>query len=632
MSHLPFPFPFPFSRAACGPRGVLLLALLAIVLCPAASARAENVGGVDVIVQPLPNRDTTSGDDRGVIHGYVECRVQLKNPSATDHVVELAYPARRGGGGYDGSMATSRTVRVLGGQEATVSLFEPPSGSGSGNGAMRVRVDGGEPREIPVGSLRGWGRNYPPAPPFAVLVSRGVPQDFRDRAGAAPPMPGSGGPTGFSGPTPPESLGPACLRSDVPVNQWSPNWLGYSCYDAVLLTGQEVDQMPAPVQAALRRYVECGGTLVVHGQKVPDVFSRDGRADGTGGYQVGLGRVVASSNGGEPTWEAAYRRLTEGPAAYLPADTPRDVYAMLVAEATVPVRGLFLLVVVFAVGIGPVNVWLLSKFRKRIWLWWNVPAISLLTCGAVFCYALFSEGWTSRAKIASLTLLDQRSHRATTMGYVSLYCPLTPGDGLHFAADTDVALLTRDNSYSRYNSRYPPGYRQPEGGPRSVDWTGDQHLTAGWVSSRVPAYFQIRKNEDRRERLSVVQKADGSVTVVNALGADVQRVVLADASGRLFEGRDIAAGAEARLSVATASWKLSAGPQAELRRMITGREWLGSFHAWGNAENLGPLLAPGCYVALLAESPFIESPLAGVDRQDTAAIVCGICEGNGDVR
>ena len=74
-----------------------------------------------------------------------------------------------------------------------------------------------------------------------------------------------------------------------------------------------------------------------------------------------------------------------------------------------PVKGLFVLVLLFTIGIGPVNIWVLSRYRKRIWLWWNVPAVSLLTCLAVFCYALLAEGWTPRGKIASLTVLDERA-------------------------------------------------------------------------------------------------------------------------------------------------------------------------------------------------------------------------------
>jgi len=608
------------------------------MLVPAVAARAEKIGDIDVLVQPLPNTDVRSGREDGVSHGYVEYRVQLKNSSAKDCKVELVYPASRD---YSRSgVVASRTVQVLAGQEASVSLFQPPSSDAWGS--MSVRVEGvKEARQISVGSLRresgGYGYDYGPGPRSAVLLSRGVPQDFRDRAGrpGEKPAPEAPGPPGYGpsgyGPEEYGPRGPALLRSEVPVSQWSPNWLGYSCYDAILLTQREAEEMPAPAQAAVRRYLECGGELLVHGRKVPDVFSRGGLADGQGGYHVGLGRAAATSDEGEPGWDRAYRRLTAAsPETYRPREKPNDQHGLLVGEAKVPVRGLFFLVLLFAVAIGPVNVWLLSKHRKRIWLWWNVPAISLLTCLAVFLYAMFSEGWTSRGRIASLTLLDERCHRATTIGYVSLYCPLTPG-GVHFGADSDVALLSHERPYSGYSSPYSR-YREPEGGPRQVDWTSDQHLVSGWVTARVPAYFQVRKNEDRRERLSVGKKADGSVTVVNALGADVRRLYVADGSGRVFEGRDIPAGAERTLSAATGGWKLSAGAQAELRQLLTRGEWLSAFRNWNSGTNLGPILSAGGYVAFLDKSPFIESPVAGASCEHTVAIVCGISEGPGDGR
>ena len=258
---------------------------------------------------------------------------------------------------------------------------------------------------------------------------------------------------------------------------------------------------------------------------------------------------------------------------------------------------------------------------------------------------MFSEGWTSRSKIASLTLLDERSHRATTFGYVSLYCPLTPGRGLHFGADTDVALMSRQQSYSGYapsKGRYasPPGrYSAPgrysgesEGGPRSVDWTNDQHLTSGWVTARVPAYFQIRKNEDRRERLSVTKKADGSLRRGQCPGGGHPARAAGRCVGTRFRGPGHRGRRRAALSPSSTSWKLSAGPQAELRQLLTGADWLGRFQSWKSAAILGPILSPGCYVAFLAESPFVESPLAGASRQDTVAIVCGICEGRDDGR
>ena len=190
-----------------------------------------------------------------------------------------------------------------------------------------------------------------------------------------------------------------------------------------------------------------------------------------------------------------------------------------------------MLVLLFGICIGPANLWLLSRYKRRIWLWWNVPAISLLTCMLVFGYSIASEGWTPRGKTAGLTVLDERAHRATTVGYVSFYSPLTPSSGPRFHADTEVTLLATEIDPWR-------GYRA--GGSESirfVDWTADQHLLSGWVNARVPTYFQIRKNEDRRERLTVEKNADGTLKIVNALGADIRRLCLADSSGADFRGR-----------------------------------------------------------------------------------------------
>ena len=109
--------------------------------------------------------------------------------------------------------------------------------------------------------------------------------------------------------------------------------------------------------------------------------------------------------------------------------------------------------------------------------------------------------------------------------------------------DTDVTLL--ENNLDPYRRFRPRG---AYGSLRVVDWTPDQHLASGWVNARVPAYFQLRKNEDRRERLAVEKQKDGSLRIVNALGADIRRLYWADARGG-FRGRDIP-GAERTLTPA----------------------------------------------------------------------------------
>ncbi len=602
------------------------------LLLPVSAAAQERVGDVEFSAIPVPSLDArTSG---GVSHGYVEYRVRLRNLGTAERTVRLSYPRRRGQ--MDDGVVTTRTVRVAGGQEAVVSLYQPPAPPTDER--LEVRVDGvARSGEMRMPNLRTYGRSYyhmGEPTQAAVLLSRSVPRDFpteaflkrRDKARMS-----ASGPevedapfeepewhTGPSGPylstqTPEELL--ALLRSEVPVSQWSPNWLGYSCYDAIVCSEREAEEMPPAVALALRRYVECGGTLLIHGHKVPAAFSENAVPDGKGGHYAGMGHVAVT---GADDWDAAYGKLVDSRLhVYLPADRPGNLLDMLVAEATVPVRGLFLLVLMFGVVIGPVNLWLLSRCRRRIWLWWNVPAISLATCLLVFGYSVASEGWTGRGRTATLTLLDQRCRRATTIGYVSYYNPLAPG-GLHFDAQTDAALLDEDLGYRHYRS-----YRQQSTGLRFVDWTHGQHLASGWMKARVPAYFQVRKNEDRRERLTVEPQADGSVRVLNALGADIERLYVADASGRVFEGRSIRAGAEQTLSVVAGATPGEDNP-TRMRSIFTQSNWLGRFHEMQRTPEPRALLAPGCYIAYLDRSPFIESPLAGVEPEHTAAIVYGV--------
>jgi hypothetical protein len=605
---------------------------MAMVLQLAASA-AERIGDIEVNVQPLPSKDNRSGRAYGTSHGYVEYRVQLKNSSTKDHVVYLSYPGTRGTTVSSGAMV-SRTVNVAASQEVSVSLYQPPMSVV--REAIEVRVEGvSDEKLIPVASLYEWVYTGGPNR-IAVLLSRNVPQDFHDSAvsktetKAATPAP-------TFGPSPPEVVSEmpateddrfAFLRSELPVGQWSANWLGYSCYDVIVMSGREAEEMPPQVQLAVRRFLECGGTLLIHGQDVPAAFSQGGQSDGNGGYRIGMGLAVAGFDGGKEDWAATHAKLAKMQIhVYRPAQKPFDANHMLIAEATVPVRGLFVLVLLFGLGIGPANLWLLSRYKRRIWLWWNVPAISLLTCLVVFGYSLASEGLIGHGKIASMTLLDERCHRAATFGYVSYYCPLTPSAGPRFGVDSDVALLDTEINPMRLYMR-----RESGDSLRLVDWTSDQRLTSGWVSARVPAYFQFRKNEDRRERLSVEKKADGSLKIVNALGADIRRLYLADQSGRVFEGQDIPAGAERTLTASAAGGLAGETAQTFARNVFTSADWLGGFHKSMESKVPAEMLSPGCYIAYLQKSPFVESPLPGVRSEDTAAIVFGISKGPDDGR
>jgi hypothetical protein len=127
-------------------------------------------------------------------------------------------------------------------------------------------------------------------------------------------------------------------------------------------------------------------------------------------------------------------------------------------------------------------------------------------------------------------------------------------------------------------------------------------LESGWVAARVPAFFKVRKNEARRERLNIRQTSDGA-ELVNGLGADIVQVWWADTSGKVYSAENIAAGAQASLQAT--DLKASASP-GRLREAYNG-DWLKEFKTF--VDKPEEVLMPNSYLAVLNGAPFVESGL-----------------------
>ena len=383
-------------------------------------------------MQPLPSHENSAGGPyypvNGNIHGYVEFRVQLKNFSAKEQVAHLRYPGDERYGRIDRGVVVSRTVRIAGGQEVSVSLYQPPVEAA--NGSMEVRVEGVQDGGlVSVPGLYDSARfstPYNPNPPSpAVLLSRSVPQDFRDRGstkGATKSRATSRRSHLHS--VPPEPL--QLLRSELPVSQWSGNWLGYSCYDVILVTQKEVEQMPAQVQSAIRRYIECGGTLLVHGQQVPVAFSQGAvRNGGKGEYWSGFGRAVASRAASATDWGyTTYQMLASLPVhVYQPMQKPEDRLNLLVKRRRC--------------RCGDCSSWyfrcLASASARSTFAALQIQAADLAlverahdfvaTCLARLPMRRFQKGGAATEKSPVSRFSTRVLYRATTIGYLSYYCP-----------------------------------------------------------------------------------------------------------------------------------------------------------------------------------------------------------------
>ncbi len=573
----------------------------------AGGAKSYLKGEIIISADAMPSR---SGYENSC-HGYAEYRVSITNRGTKSHHVRLVLPGNSHGRGGHVIGELSQSVLVGPGTTKTVPVLQPPLELDGSD--IRVSIDGKGQRDRVSCDNAGHGGGGGYSRTVDVLVSRDVSPTLRTKVQG----------------TPIHGNNVGVYRSETRVPQWSGNWLAYSRYDGLIVTGKEMQQIPPRAMAAITRYVECGGNLLVTGGSgfEPAPWQRH-RLDVSGGamYFMGFGQCFVLSDSGSritgPQWDQVKQMWQQ---SHQPFREGRDIEEAnslfpVIEDLEVPVQGLFLLILLFAIGIGPVNLIVLAKFRKRIWMLWTVPAISLVTCAAVFGYATFAEGWRGHRRTETLTILDQTTHRATTIGWTAFYSPLTPGGGLRFGYETEL------------NPQLYAGWRGGRGSSRTVDWTNGQHLASGWVSARVPAHFMVRRSQTRRERI-VVRRSGTGLVAVNGLGADIEKLYVADGDGKVYLAQNVIKGAEASLAPMPGAKRVkgpttgSAGgiAQAGTLRSAYATNWTGNVDAFIHSPT--KYLRPGTYIALLDGTPFIAEGLEGAKARKCRSVVYGIMGG-----
>jgi hypothetical protein len=413
-----------------------------------------------------------------------------------------------------------------------------------------------------------------------------------------------------------------CLRAESALADWSDNWLAYTPFDVVVLGAGDLAAMPAPVAEAIGDYLQAGGNVVIAGaNSLPAAWNPIAATvreePGLITAEAGFGHVFALADANPsdldfPATRAVHEAVlsTANYWSALPYDSGAANAALPVVQSIkIPVRGITVVMLAFIILVGPVNFFLLARKNKRIWMLWTIPAISLVTTLLIFAYSLLREGITPNTRIAGLTLLDQAGHHAVTYGAIGFYCPLTPSDGLRFDNETEATPLVPINPY--------------QGSSREVDWTQTQHFQRGWVTSRVPAHFHVRKSEVRRERLAW-QKVNGGWQVINGLGAPIKSLWLADPDMNYYHAENLPAGQPATLApVKETPSIMRQGPGALFRdRGYTAA-------SAGDGDAALAYLQPGTYIAELDGNPFIENALgaaASPKRTQSAAVVYGILD------
>ncbi len=587
-----------FSGSSSGKPLRLLAVFLFLLLVPGL-AMAVDYGMISVNADPNPPGENT--------HGYNEYRVVVANRSQDTSRKVLLELSQDYSGGGESIQEISRTVSIGPSTEVMVSLFHPAIPFGASG--IRVTIDGYEQEErVPLRVVNPKSY-YRERIPF-VLLSREFKQPDLE--------------TMFDSKS--KSYDPDTLRfttATLPTNQWSSNWHHYTRYDGIILTKQEFVLTPAPIQMAMWRYVEAGGSLLIEGRTtIPDPWTSFHTTESDIlTYHVGFGRCLFLKESGleaSTTYQRDFikRVWTETFTPWGQMNSQEEINRRFPVseDSGIPFRSLYLLTFLFALLIGPVNLIVLTIKRRKIWIFWTVPLIAFFASAAIFGYASWAEGWGVLFRTVGFTILDEYSRRATTISLIGCYSPYTSSDGFHFSPETNVTFV---NDFDRYNRSSRNLY---------IDWTQDQHFREGWISARVPIHLHLRKSETRRERLSVRKNPDGTLTAVNGLGARITRLLYRDTSGKWFSGNGVKAGGEMALRPDSRS----SGSQLRAQCLVDVYQSEWSSRIPDLMKYPEHYMFPGTYLAEFEDSPFLEDALKVDAQKKQYWVVLGITKGTSD--
>ncbi len=204
-----------------------------------------------------------------------------------------------------------------------------------------------------------------------------------------------------------------------------------------------------------------------------------------------------------------------------------------------PVNSFLVLISLFVIVIGPLNYFYLRRRGRLYLLLVTVPVGALLITGGLLVYALVTDGLSVRARIRSISEIDQRSGHSVSYSRQTYYAGYSPSSGLVFPAD--AAAIPIDFRPQFYRSR-----------GRRTRWGRHQRLSGGSFPSRTTVQYLVVESRPLQGRLEFGERdSDGTLPVVNHLGIEIDRLIVCDADDSIYKAELIGDGRSATLTQAS---------------------------------------------------------------------------------
>ena len=379
------------------------------------------------------------------------------------------------------------------------------------------------------------------------------------------------------------------LRRDAA--DWPRDFRAYLPFDAVCMTKEVADALPAETRAALRAFEILGGAVITFadGKSVPP--NLQSTAEAAQRRRIGDLIVLKYYYSGTPD-----SHFTENHAC-----VPINVGKSL------PVGLLVFLLLLVAFIVMPGIVFVCAKRNRRLLILAALPGTAFALTLVVAAIALIAYGTTPTVRIQSVTILDPESRLAVTRGQFALFAPGNVTEEMSIPSDVSFRLRGRGNE--RFTASFGESCR----------------LSGDWVKPLTATFFDFERAERRSERLDVRPAQDGDLVFANLLGVPVTGGTARFGNSR-YKVPALAPGEQATVKGEPLPDKAAANaplPHETLFEKGTsyGRNWKDITEL---IEKDKLLLPDRTYVVRLAGSPFFPSPLASRKTYETAeAVVAG---------
>jgi hypothetical protein len=223
-----------------------------------------------------------------------------------------------------------------------------------------------------------------------------------------------------------------------------------------------------------------------------------------------------------------------------------------------PVFSFMTMIALFMLLIGPANYYYLNRWRRLSLLLITVPLGAGIFTAGLFAFALLSDGFSTRTRVRSYTVLEPASGLAASISRQTYYTAFVPSDGMRYPPDTAVYPLHHSPAEVATSNYY---FFQSDS--QWVD--GKLQLQRRYLTAREHRQFVTVRSTPCQARLEV-RTSGGKMLVKNLLGTDIDIALLVDDDGRLHSVENLAANTQVEAplieaAIAQSAWRRRLDPK-----------------------------------------------------------------------